>query len=726
MAEVLDAAPRRKLLLSPSEEKRLEGLFHSFVTSGLVSLRDFCRFVRDRRLLDNCITLPIIHEVFKDVAGDVRSALNKEKFFAAISVLTTYAVQLFDYPSDYILERILKQEEEQVEFEGARLHDAHFDILATVDAVKTMSRYYEALQEGFLAYTVDLPVNERHGLQWRDAEDHKLTILARNMLRFCRASSLMPHMISVESFIHLLLAVSTPRSPEEKEFYDSNILVQDYEEQLNTDNMQVVDTPLVGEPRLNFSEFVNFLGRIAITYYHDEPTVEMKLLALLDDKLALPQNGYREHSNTNRWSAIDALAEQQTQSHNGHTGYDYEDEADYYEDASDRYGSGSSPNMSPRRSDWADELENVVDLAVIIRQLELELPPIPSIPQPPPPPPPPAPPKVNLKAKPGARPAPRPPPKKKGPPPPKPHPPVLTTTPPLPIPPPVVGFVPPPSRPVSAPPGPSGSRQNMFSTYQTRLQQEVRPETAKTVFVNPDIKPTVIREILYPPPAPQQIAMLLESALMYQNTSRYASSIQSYKDAWAAWKDVGQPLRLEVDLFFMCSLAAVQESAGADDLAMNGYLEARRCADKLPYNHPDKAFPYCGLGSVFYHLGDCQTALRCYLKAKEIREFTLGGSAVDTATVYHNLAVCMHGLDRIREACAFYQLSKEIFEIELGRQHPRFLTASRNIHSVKRRALQLQPEFKPLWKLQVKDKFPPVKAKKKGKKGKKGGKKGKK
>lgn len=39
-------------------------------------------------------------------------------------------------------------------------------------------------------------------------------------------------------------------------------------------------------------------------------------------------------------------------------------------------------------------------------------------------------------------------------------------------------------------------------------------------------------------------------------------------------------------------------------------------------------------------------ALRLYLKAKTIREETIGGDTVDTATVYNNLGCCMFMLER--------------------------------------------------------------------------------
>jgi len=97
-------------------------------------------------------------------------------------------------------------------------------------------------------------------------------------------------------------------------------------------------------------------------------------------------------------------------------------------------------------------------------------------------------------------------------------------------------------------------------------------------------------------------------------------------------------------MFFDLSLGSVYESAGKDDLAIDCYLKAR--AIKLPTNHPDLAFPFCGLGSVMYHMEEPSNSLRMYLNAKQIREDTLGGDTVDTASVYNNLGCCMFMLER--------------------------------------------------------------------------------
>ena len=103
------------------------------------------------------------------------------------------------------------------------------------------------------------------------------------------------------------------------------------------------------------------------------------------------------------------------------------------------------------------------------------------------------------------------------------------------------------------------------------------------------------------------------------------------------------------------SLGSVYESCGKDEIAMSCYIRGKKI--NLVYNHPDQAFPFCGLGSVLYHTDEPAWALRCYLKAREIREERLGGDTVDTATVYNNLGCCMYMLERNQEALAYFELA---------------------------------------------------------------------
>lgn len=165
------------------------------------------------------------------------------------------------------------------------------------------------------------------------------------------------------------------------------------------------------------------------------------------------------------------------------------------------------------------------------------------------------------------------------------------------------------------------------------------------------------------------------------------------------------------------SLGSVYESAGKDELAIACYMRAiDEC--ELPQNHPDQAFPYCGLGSVLYHIDEPAWALRCYLMARNIREERLGGDTVDTATVYNNLGCCMYLLERNPESKAFLELSNAIMEAELGPEHERTLTTARNILKSQRTLMHLKPEYRHLWWTWDRDPRPGGKKKKKGKKGK--------
>ena len=152
-------------------------------------------------------------------------------------------------------------------------------------------------------------------------------------------------------------------------------------------------------------------------------------------------------------------------------------------------------------------------------------------------------------------------------------------------------------------------------------------------------------------------------------------------------------LRPEQELFFLMSLGSVYESSGKDEIAISCYTNAITDI-MLEYNHPDQAFPYCGLGSVFYHIDEPAWALRCFLKAREIREERLGGDTVDTATVYNNLGCCMYMLERNQEGKAYFELANAVMDAELGPQHERTLTTSRNLLKADRTFLDIKPEFR--------------------------------
>ena len=199
-------------------------------------------------------------------------------------------------------------------------------------------------------------------------------------------------------------------------------------------------------------------------------------------------------------------------------------------------------------------------------------------------------------------------------------------------------------------------------------------------------------------------------------------AVDCFEKAKAQWvlevKQTEQKaLMKEQELFFELSIGSVYESAGKDDLALNQYMKAKDI--KLVSHHPDLAFAFCGLGSVMYHMEEPVWALRLYLKAREIRESTIGGDTVDTATVYNNLGCCMYMLERNEEAKAYFELATAILECELGPDHERTLTATQNTKKINRTDLNHVPEYHQVWTTALLHPCPKAKKKKKGKKGKK-------
>ena len=146
------------------------------------------------------------------------------------------------------------------------------------------------------------------------------------------------------------------------------------------------------------------------------------------------------------------------------------------------------------------------------------------------------------------------------------------------------------------------------------------------------------------------------------------------------------------------------------------YMKAKDI--KLPYNHPDLAFAYCGLGSAFYYLDEPEWSLRLYLAARKIRESTIGGDTVDTGAVYNNLGCCMYRMERMEEAKAFFELTDAIFQCELGPNHERSLVSRRNIMKCERANLRHVPEYRQQWSTGLPHPNP-KESKKKKKKGKK-------
>ena len=53
--------------------------------------------------------------------------------------------------------------------------------------------------------------------------------------------------------------------------------------------------------------------------------------------------------------------------------------------------------------------------------------------------------------------------------------------------------------------------------------------------------PSIIKEVFFPPEAPHEVATLIESALVYQNSANYQMAVRSLEEARGMWRNIVHP-----------------------------------------------------------------------------------------------------------------------------------------------------------------------------------------
>lgn len=159
----------------------------------------------------------------------------------------------------------------------------------------------------------------------------------------------------------------------------------------------------------------------------------------------------------------------------------------------------------------------------------------------------------------------------------------------------------------------------------------------------------------------------------------------------------------EVGLFFLYELASLHEALREDDLAAQLHWRGRVQADALPPSHPDQAVVWCGLSRVAFHAGHPDVAARALVRVRKIRERTIGGDTMETATTYNNLACCFVQLERILEAIAHLDIAVELLRTLGGDEHPRTQVALRNLEKARASPKHVQMSFPYLFTIPVPD-----------------------
>jgi hypothetical protein len=697
--------PQYNLTLSRSEEARLEQTFASHSNEeGELQLHQFMNLCLEKDVVKNNCSFADLLKVFQQACDD-SGTLSRARFYFAVNLL---ARQLFPQeitPLDKMLTLLLVEPEIAV-----RAYDDEVTrALLTPQVIQEFADCEAGLSKVIVIYSQENIKARRKVIGWKEAARKNVGISARNLLHFLRLESLVPNSLNAEAFCELLAAAVAPRTPDEHAFFKNAVLVKDYE---NTRDLQLLTpNPLrPGEPLLRLHEIQLILGRIAMETIQDVPYPDVRV-KLLNERLKLGAGmgegpglrvEYADESDSDAsFSSIDepqlVMAE-----------YEKKQLVGQPKQTTDLSSAVTNPPAVPSMENVAKFLdseflprlsepyevvqENPPPYKLPVIELEMPRPPTPPNKRKPP-----APAKANTASR-----------KKEE---------SAADR---------LKFIPPPDAFMSS--EPKRHHVDELHSLSKTLVKSFNPQTALQSLSNPGVKPCLIREILLPPESPPTVSALIESSYVYQNSNNYVMALTTLDKAKNEWLDIehSYELKPELELFFELSKASIYESCGKDELALGQLMLAHNFSKKLQTGHPDRALVYCALGSVLSHLEQPELSGRCYLKAKELRERTIGGDTVDSATVYNNLGVCMHDLGRLQESFAYFQLSEAILHTLLGPHHPRSLTTSRNIAKMRKTASLPVPEFRTAWKIEMIDPCPkPMKkgkgkGKGKGKKGKKG------
>ncbi len=177
---------------------------------------------------------------------------------------------------------------------------------------------------------------------------------------------------------------------------------------------------------------------------------------------------------------------------------------------------------------------------------------------------------------------------------------------------------------------------------------------------------------------------------------KYETAIKRLEKSQEYIEKNDNQINLQIDLYFNLSFGSLYETLGYDLVALKYYEKSFHNTEKLIHLDPDSALVYCFLGEFFVKIQEFNWALRAYLKAKNVREYTIGGDTPDTASIYNNLGVVSYCLESYLPAIGYFKLAYEINKEMLGLTHPRTMIIKSNITKMSQLNFNKQVKFKTL------------------------------
>ncbi|CAD8150037.1 unnamed protein product [Paramecium octaurelia] len=196
------------------------------------------------------------------------------------------------------------------------------------------------------------------------------------------------------------------------------------------------------------------------------------------------------------------------------------------------------------------------------------------------------------------------------------------------------------------------------------------------------VAPVMLPECLYPHDPPQQVRTMIEASLMSFTQQNYFLAMQNLNSAQELWQSLTELHDAEM-VFFEYFGGQIYEIAGQDEAALNKFLRVKFHTDKLQADHPDKALPYCGIGSVLYHMQEYELAVRAFMKARMIRESSIGDENIENAITLNNLGCALHQNGNLFAAENCYMFAITLLDIHLGTMHAMTMNVKRNLQKLK-------------------------------------------
>ena len=232
------------------------------------------------------------------------------------------------------------------------------------------------------------------------------------------------------------------------------------------------------------------------------------------------------------------------------------------------------------------------------------------------------------------------------------------------------------------------------------LTHRLIKHTYKEMLPNTRVYPSLLKEVLLIPPlCPQKCIESIVECMAEQVNGKFEMAIRRLERAQGYLPKDTTQIDWQTDLFFFFLFGSLYDTLNYDVVAIRYYNECVRITEKLIGADTDTSLPYCFIGELFLKLQEYTWALRSFMKAKKVREETIGAETPDTASIYNNLGVVSYYLESYLPAIGYFKLAYEIYKKMLGLTHPRTMLIKSNLTKMNQLNFNKEVEFKTLSKI---------------------------